>query len=146
MAQLQRSAATLRISGDDLQPAEITRLLGCDPSAAQTKGEQVVGRNTGSARIASTGMWRLAASKREPGDLDGQIAELLSKLTDDLNVWGSIARTYKLDLFCGLFMGGGNEGLSISPESTAALGLRHVELGLDIYGGDEVIPDRGVLG
>ncbi len=143
MAQVQRSAATLRISGDDLQPAEITRLLGCEPSAAQTKGEQIIGRNTGSARIASTGMWRLVASKREPEDLDGQIAELLSKLTDDLNVWGSIAQTYQLDLFCGLFMGGSNEGLSISPESMAALGLRHIQLGLDIYGGDEATPKDG---
>ena len=136
MAQVQRSAATLRISGDDLQPAEITRLLGCDPSAAQAKGEQIIGRNTGSTRIASTGMWRLVASKREPEDLDGQIAELLSKLTDDLSVWGSIAETYRVDLFCGLFMGGSNEGLSISPVSMAALGLRHIELGLDIYGRD----------
>jgi hypothetical protein len=143
MAQLQRSAATLRISGDDLQPAEITRLLGCDPSAAQTKGETIVGRDTGSARIVSTGMWRLFASKREPEDLDGQIAEILSKLTDDLNVWGSIAGTYRIDLFCGLFMGGSNEGLSLSPESMAALGLRHIELGLDIYGGDEAASKDG---
>ena len=85
MAQVKRSAASLRISGDDLQPSEITRLLGCDPSAAQAKGETIIGRNTDSARIVSTGMWRLFASKREPEDLDGQIAELLSKLTDDLN-------------------------------------------------------------
>jgi hypothetical protein len=89
------------------------------------------------------GMWRLVASKREPEDLDGQIAELLSKLTDDLDVWASIARTYQLDLFCGLFMGGSNEGLSISPETMAALGLRHIELGLDIYGGDEAASNDG---
>jgi Domain of unknown function (DUF4279) len=143
MAQVQRSAATLRISGDDLQPAEITRLLGCDPSAAQAKGDQIIGRNTGSARIASTGMWRLVAFKREPEDLDGQITELLSKVTDDLNVWGSIARTYQLDLFCSLFMGGSNEGLSISPESMIALGLRHIELDLDLYGVDEAVSKDG---
>jgi hypothetical protein len=62
---------------------------------------------------------------------------LLSKLTDDFNVWASIAERYKLDLFCGLFMQGSNEGLSISPKSLAALGLRQIELGLDIYGGDD---------
>jgi len=49
---------------------------------------------------------------------------------------GSDRRTYKIDLFCGLFMGGSNEGISISPESMVALGLRHMELGLDIYGAD----------
>jgi hypothetical protein len=82
-------------------------------------------------------MWRLFATEREPQDLDGQIDELLSKLTDDFNVWASIAEKYKLDLFCGLFMRGSNEGLSISPKSLAALGLRQIELGLDIYGGDD---------
>lgn len=136
MAQVHRSVTTLRISGDDLDPAEITRLLGCDPDSAQTKGEQIVGRNTGSIRVASVGMWRLFAIEREPEDLDGQIGELLSKLTDDLNVWRAIAGKYRLDLFCGLFMRGGNEGLSIAPDSLAALGARQIELGLDIYGGD----------
>jgi hypothetical protein len=136
MASVQRSVATLRISGDDLNPAEISRLLGCDPSEAQTKGERLVGRVTGYVRIARTGMWRLCAADREPQDLDGQIDELLSKLTDELTVWGSIAEKFRLDLFCGLFMQESNEGLSISPDSLAALGLRHIELGLDIYDGD----------
>ena len=96
----------------------------------------MVGRNNGSVRIASTGMWRLFASDRQPEDLDGQIGELLSKLTDDLGVWASIAGKYRVDLFCGLFMDGGNEGLSITPQSLAALGLRRIELDLDIYAGD----------
>jgi hypothetical protein len=137
MASIQRSVATLRISGDDLDPAEITRRLGCDPSSAQTKAKRLVGRNTGTVRIAPEGMWRLFATEREPEDLDGQIDELLSKLTDDLNVWASIAEKYELDLFCGLFMRGRNEGLSMSPKSLVALGLRQIELGLDIYDGDD---------
>lgn len=136
MAQVQRSRAILRISGDDLDPIEISRLLGCAPDAAQTRGEEVRGPS-GSTRIAAFGMWRLFATEREPEDLDGQISELLSKLTADLDVWASIAEKYRIDLFCGLFMREGNEGLSITPQSLAALGLRRIELGLDIYTGDD---------
>jgi hypothetical protein len=143
MASIMRSVATLRISGNTLDPAEITRRLGCDPSSAQTKGERLVGRNTGAVRIASTGMWRLSATERGPQDLDGQIRELLSKLTDDLDVWASIAATHKVDLFCGLFMRGSNEGLSISPQALAALGLRQIELGLDIYDRGDDNEDTG---
>ena len=137
MGPVQRSVATLRIIGDDLDPAEITRLLGCAPDAAQTRGEQISSRNSASVRIARVGAWQLSATDREPEDLDSQINELLSKLTDDLRVWTSIAEKYRVDLFCGLFMHEGNEGLSITPESLAALGLRKIELGLDIYGGDD---------
>jgi hypothetical protein len=137
MAQVHHSVAALRISGDDLNPTEITRLLGCEPTYAQAKGEKLVGKKTGRVRIASTGMWSLQATDREPEDLDSQITELVSKLTDDLAVWGSVAEKYHLDLFCGLFMNGSNEGLCISPQSLAALGLRHIELGLDIYDGND---------
>jgi hypothetical protein len=41
---------------------------------------------------------------------------------------------YRIDLFCGLFMEGTNEGLQISPETLHALGERGISLGLDMYG------------
>ena len=136
MAQLDNSAASLRIGGDDLDPAEITRLLGCEPSLAHTKGQELVGSATGRVRIARIGTWMLDATDQSPEDLDGQIAEVLGKLTGDLEVWRSIAAKYEMDFYCGLFMQKSNEGLTISPQSLAALGLRQIELGLDIYGGD----------
>jgi len=138
MAAVQRSTACLRISGDDLDPADITRELGCAPTFAQLKGERIVGSVTGSVRIARCGMWRLHAAPREPEDLDGQIEELLSKLSDNIAVWAAIAEVSKIDLFCGLFMRESNEGLSLSCRSMAALGARQIELGLDVYdGGDQ---------
>ena len=79
----------------------------------------------------------LVTDRSELAAVPAQIAELLSKLTDDPTVWDSIADRYDLDLFCGLFMRTGNEGLSIYPPSLMALGARHIELGLDIYGGDD---------
>lgn len=136
MAQLHKSAVTLRIAGDDLVPDEISRLLGASPTHGQTKGQEIVGPKTGRVRIAKCGMWRLCASDREPEDMDGQIQEILSQTTDSLAVWRSITERYDVDLFCGLFMSGDNEGLTISSESLAALGARGIEIGLDIYAGD----------
>jgi hypothetical protein len=133
MAQLYQSVAALRISGDDLDPAEITKALGCEPSSAQRKGDVLVGRNTGIQRVARFGKWHLQASDREPEDLDGQIAELLLRLTPSVEVWKSIGARYQVDLFCGLFMQRTNEGLTLSPKSLAALGERGIELGLDVY-------------
>jgi hypothetical protein len=135
MAQLKKSAVTLRICGDDLIPEEITELLGVPPTHGQRKGDRFVGKKTGQVRIAKAGMWRLRATNREPEDIDGQIRELLSQTTPDLGVWKDIAKRYSVDLFCGLFMGCSNEGLTISSESLAALGERGIEIGLDIYGG-----------
>jgi len=82
-------------------------------------------------------MWRLCAADREPEDMGGQIHEILSQLTGDLTVWQSITTKYHADLFCGLFMRVGNEGLTISSESLAALGARGIEMDLDVYGGHD---------
>jgi hypothetical protein len=70
MAQLNKSKATLRIRGDALVPEQITSVLGHSPNESQVKGEELVGWNTGSVRIAKFGMWRLAAADTGPGDLD----------------------------------------------------------------------------
>jgi hypothetical protein len=133
MAHLYRSAATLRIVGDNLDPDEITALLGCAPTRSERKGDVLTSKTTGRSRTLKLGAWCLEASDREPEDLDGQIAELLDKLSPSMDVWQSIAERYRIDLFCGFFMRETNEGVEISPASLAALGQRRIVLGLDIY-------------
>jgi hypothetical protein len=137
MAQLHKSVVTLRIMGDDLIPDEITKLLGVSPTHAQTKGDKIVGKTTGHVRIAKSGMWQLCSPDREPEDMDAQIEEVLSQMTENLTIWQGITKKYRADLFCGLFMRASNEGLTISARSLAALGARGIEMGLDIYGRDD---------
>jgi hypothetical protein len=75
MGPIQKSKATLRISGDDLEPEEITRILGTLPTRARAKGKVWVTADTDrqfSAK-AHTGQWHLETSVREPADLDGQV-------------------------------------------------------------------------
>jgi hypothetical protein len=136
MAALNRTAASLRIFGDHLNPSELTRLLGCEPTDSKSKGQETVGKSTGQVRIAKTGSWHLDASRRAPGDLDGQIGEILSRLPQDLQVWKELNRRFKVDLFCGLFLESETGGSQISATVLAALGDRGIELNLDIYAGD----------
>ena len=140
MGRLQRTKASLRISGDELVPSEITRLLRCAPTYAYAKGDEIVGKKTGRKRIARFGMWLRATTACEPGNLDAQIGALLAEMTDDLNVWEAITASCKVDMFCGLFMGRWNDGESLSAATLFALGSRHIELGLDIYGPDDNDP------
>jgi hypothetical protein len=133
MAHLYRSVATLRIVGENLDPDEITALLGCAPTRGERKGDVLTSKTTGRSRTVKVGAWCLDASDREPENLDGQIGEILDKLTPSMDVWQSIAERYRVDFFCGFFMRETNEGVEISPASLAALGQRKIVLGLDIY-------------
>src|SRR5690349_21750664 len=126
MAQMHKSAAALRITGDDLVPADVSKLLNCAPTTAHKKGDVIVGKS-GHQRVARTGTWSLQSEDQEPENLDGQIEEILGKLTENIGIWQTLAHRFRLDLFCGLFMSGGNEGLSISPTSLLALGQRGIE-------------------
>jgi hypothetical protein len=133
VGQFKSSQATLRVIGDALLPDEVTKLFGREPSACQRKGERFVGPKTGSEWTAKTGMWRLEATEREPEELSAQIDELLGKLPGSLDVWAKIRETSEIDLFVGLFMSSGNNGLSIAPAQLLALGERGIELVMDVY-------------
>lgn len=136
MAHLARSVASLRIFGDDLQPEEISRLLGCAPTKAWPKGHAHVSKS-GREFVKKSGGWLLHASDTEPENLDGQVSELVAKLTSDLGIWAGLAQRFQVDLFCGWFMEGSNEGVSVSTATMGALAERGIELSLDIYGPDE---------
>jgi hypothetical protein len=136
MPVVNGTVATLRFFGDDLLPDELTSLLGRAPTESETRGDEWL-RPNGTTRIAKCGSWRLSAADREPGNLDAQIAELLSGLSNDLTVWADLTTRFRADVFCGLFLDEGNEGISLSPHTLSMLGARNLELDLDIYSGSD---------
>lgn len=131
MPSVAKSSATLRIFGDDLDPQAVTAVLGREPSNAWRKGEVILGSAPESAR--RTGSWRLDAPDRQPEDLDGQVSWLLDQLSDDPEIWRSLTARFRVDLFCGLFMNSGDEGLTLAPATLTALGSRGIPLGLCLY-------------
>jgi hypothetical protein len=132
MATISKTRASLRFSGDDLDPEELSAVLGAQPSSSGRKGDVVTGAKTGQKSTKKTGDWMLRAEPRVPGDLETQIKEVLSQLTDDPKIWRGLKK-YRPNLFVGLFMEEGNEGIEISAECLAMLGERGISLGLDIY-------------
>ena len=132
MAYLHRAVASLRIAGDDVIPSELTKLLGAEPTHARAKGQDI-SRTPGIVRPATSGQWRLHAAETAPENVDGQVAGLLGKLTNDLAIWKGLASRFRIDLFCGWYMQESNEGVTISPQTLQALGERGIELALDIY-------------
>ncbi len=79
------------------------------------------------------GQWRRVVERRTPGDLDGQIGELLGGLTEDLNVWKALAERFQGNIFCGLFMSEENEGIEISSQTLLLIGSRGLKFDFDVY-------------
>jgi len=133
MGELSETAASLRFGGDDLDPAEVSRLLGATPTLAYRKGEPWLTPN-GQKIIGRTGVWMLGIERVRPGSLDRQIADLLAPLSQDLVVWNDLSRRFGGVIFSGLFLESGNEGIGLQPQTMLALGSRGLGLDMDIYG------------
>nr|WP_281856889.1 DUF4279 domain-containing protein [Litoreibacter halocynthiae] len=123
----------MRIWGDDLIPEDVSSLLGQPPTKSESKGDVLIGKVTGQKRNAKTGGWRLAAPDQLDGNLDAQVVGLFRMLTSDSAIWNELNAKFELDIFCGVFMKTGNDGLSLRPATLELLGMRGIGIEIDIY-------------
>ena len=121
---------SLTISGDDLGPDEITRLLGALPTEAYRIGDAMPRRNH--TFTAKSGSWSIR-TERSTRDIEQQLTKLFAKLTSDPSVWSSLTSHYHADLFCGVFLSWFGHGFSMSPSLHRLLADRNLEIVFDIY-------------
>ena len=132
MAVIAQTKACLRIFGDDLNPDEVSEMLAASPTQSARKGA-VRGGQSQRQYIEKSGSWRFKVPDKQPGNLDAQIQQIFASLTSDISVWSDLSSRFRIDIFCGLFMDAGNEGLEICPGTLQAMGQRGVTMSLDVY-------------
>jgi hypothetical protein len=132
--QSDEFCVSMRIFGDNLDPAEVTDLLRCNPSKAARTGDVVTGRS-GRSRRVRRGYW-LLSTEASTVDLEEQIVALLARVTADGTVWQDLTRRFDVDLFCGVFSAGSQLGVILSPRVHRLLAERNLTLCFDIYGQD----------
>jgi hypothetical protein len=123
---------TLRISGDHLDPREITTLLGVEPDLAYRKGG-VWKTPRGTPVVGRTGLWNVRAKDVVSDSFEEAIARFLSGIPAAPDVFSALASRFRLELFCGLFLNEYNSGLEISPAVMTLMVERGISLDLDIY-------------
>ena len=146
MARIGKSTVSIRFFGDDLDPAEMTLVLGCEPSTEYRKGDKRT--SAGREYERKYGVWIVAAEDREPESIDEQLSTLFARMTQDLPTWLALAARYEAEVYCGLFMDQTNEGFSLSTATLQALACRGLEIGFDVYSPTEehVSEGRSVSG
>ncbi len=131
--QVDKSRVALRVFGDDVDPQQISKLLGHKATTGRLKGERCISKFTGKERIAPAGSWILQAPEAKKASLDRQIAWLFKRLSKRLVIWKRLNSRYRVDIFCGLFLDGFNRGISLSPTTLFELGRRGISISFDIY-------------
>jgi hypothetical protein len=128
--EIDSTSVTLRFFGDDLDPVDVSRMLGAEPTLQRRKGEVIPDP---SQRVARTGSWLLSSERQSKSSLESQIEHLFERLTDDMEVWRQLSSKYRGDLFCGLWSESWNRGLELSPAVLQRIAARGLRVGFDIY-------------
>ena len=121
--------------GEDLDPAEITKLLGREPTSQCRRGDIVNGKV--SSRVEKVGRWVVAPPVTPGESLDPQLRRLLGSMTDDLTIWHSLVERYKSRFMISTWIRSWNRGLEIEPELVRAFADRRLGIGVDIYVDDD---------
>lgn len=131
MAAVQNATVSLTIAGDDLDPDEVTALLGCTPTEAFRKGDPWSARRP--ERHRPHGAWILKTALDRDVELETQIAHLLAQVSNDAAIWQQINARFFSRIFCGIFMDRWNEGFGLTPTMLARLSACGLHLDFDLY-------------
>jgi len=136
----ERTLATLRIGGENLDPAFVTSQLGIEPTKTQKKGE--VHRNSrGLERTSKTGGWFLSSEDHvNSKDVRRHLDWLLERLIPVKDQLRSLQETEEIvmDVNC-IWWSAGDGGPTLWPEQMRLLAELNLECGfyISFYGDDE---------
>ncbi len=130
---IERLDIELRVTGDDLDPERITRMLGVPPTVAARRGEAIdIG---GVPIVQRTGVWAYALPASPEWELGDAIDTLLDRLPHDPALWESLATWARVAVICGLFIHDADRAADLAPDTLARLAERRLALSLRIRGG-----------
>ncbi|MGB3495901.1 MAG: DUF4279 domain-containing protein [Elainellaceae cyanobacterium] len=127
---VDRVKVSLRFLGDDLNPDDVSALLGCQPTNSYRKGDILSGKR--SHRVADTGLWLLKSAEEDTSVLETKVGRLLDRLSAEPTAWKALSNFYG-NVFCGVFLNDLNREFSLSPQIMQQLTERNLSIDFDIY-------------
>ena len=126
---VDESSATLCIYGHDLEPDDVSRLVGAEPTSAFRRGY----KRTKSSPRMKHGAWFLRVEGPAPMGPDDHLKTLLGLITSSRSDWQKIRRRYDVRIGIGIHFNGWNRGFDLKPETVAGVSRLGIEVGYDIY-------------
>lgn len=122
---------SLSIYGEDLEPDEITLLLGVVPTSSHRRGD-VRGPRGWPARM---GAWFLECRGKPPNGPNELTKAVLDQVPGDPERWKSIKERFDIQMRYGVHLSGWNKGFDLSRELVARVAAIGATLSFDLYPG-----------
>jgi hypothetical protein len=123
----------LSISGEDLDPDELTGWLGQRPDVAHRRGEPST-----KAAVHTEGLWSIEKVGGAEDQVEGLLTELVGRVKATPETWSKVSGRYRVSADVGVFVAGGNRDLTLSPRLVQRIASLGASLWIDMYctGGD----------
>jgi hypothetical protein len=126
---IDKARLTVRLYGDSLDPAMVTRRLCVSPTHCCRKGDRFYGDEGELA--ARTGIWTFIR-KVETGSLDHHVLSLLQYLNGNPAVWRDLTSQHQAELNIVAYMWQWNQSIQLSADTILFLARRNITLSLDL--------------
>ena len=126
---VDQTRVTLALYADDLDPDEVSRLLGAQPTTAHRRGA----RRSERSPPYKQGAWLLTVEAQAPTGPDDLVSLLLQRLPSGPEFWGLLQGKYTLKVIFGIFQNTWNRGFNLRAETVQLLAATGAVLEFDIY-------------
>jgi hypothetical protein len=133
---LGNRVVTLHVSGDSLDPDQVTNLFRVSPTETERQGlPQVRPDGSEERQVASSGRWSLGVGDagNDGVNVNEAIATLLALLPEDAATWRAVCALGTLHLAVNWAVNAGNSEIWLEPRLLAFLGERGVGLYFEVY-------------
>ena len=139
MSKVCWSTGALRIFGADLEPDDITQLLGTAPTKSYRRGDPIYPPKNVKPR--PVGAWILETDKewKEGDRLNDGIRALLRSLPGDVTLWQDLARRFDMDMYCGTYVTDTSPEFRLERDTLKMLADRDLQFEICIYIDDDSI-------
>lgn len=120
---------TLALYSAELEPEEVSRALGIEPTSAHRRGE----KRGSNSPPSLTGAWFLKEHGRDAEPAEAIIDRLLKRLPEGPAVWRDLSIRHNIQFRFGLHMTGWNKGLSIPLKQVTRIAELGASMEFDIY-------------
>lgn len=130
--EIDAAEFSLDITSDDLQPTEITTLLGLQPTSHHLRGDAFGKRG----HTYKFGRWRYATARldfRAGRCFEEQFDDFVRALPDDPAIWERITTRFEAGILICLWMRTWNREFDISTFALGELARRRLRLHIDTY-------------
>ena len=127
-------SVSFRLMAKDLDPKEISQLLGMSPDDAHKRGDPNWGKQGRRYSDFSEGLWSLASdvSRDEPPAV--HVKDITDRLAGCAEALDTLRlRGYRMDIFIGVFGLEGNSGFALPAEVCEVVGRLGIALDFDLY-------------